>query len=1118
MLSKISLFCGAVVIALETRVEWYFDASCENLDRSVLTDSSYSTCDEFEASEFDECDSYGDYDDCNTIQLDMCSASDYWSTFVGPIAAILRCTVVTGSPTKSPTDYDCDDSLMNGLETGIDCGGPDCDPCPPACTQYNCGANYTRIDNPATVTCAASPCTSEDLGTCCRQKALCSSYDGCYAGQVLISNAASTYCSTTVCDSDDRDICCTAAGNCENFSFCDNATQYLKSNPGNLLCDSEVCDSSDIWKCCEDKADCSEYTCDFAGKLTHRENVEDYYCALSECDDSDSNVCCTTRASCEAFICDTDRYLNKSDKDSQFCSGIACSDDSDWFYCCDKRAECKTTLYTYPCPTDGPNLDEDAYCAGNTCISPDDEQNCCPLYFCDNNACDLSVSVVNYTRLCVDRTCTLNDTQCCLDRMSCRSFTECSSMEIVNEHAYCADVECVSSDNSECCIPKANCTAFNNCNLTSHYVNVNASCAAQICKPTDAATCCINKASCSDYACEMNTQLQLFSNYCEKDECSSLDVDNCCVDRDNCMGFQYCDDLTSQYVNVTAHCANQICENEDAITCCINKASCSEYACNLETYTNQPLNYCAMDKCTSIDMGTCCLLRASCTGFQYCGEGQQLNDQARCKSDSCTEVDDIANCCVNLPACGSYSCNSTQILIQNASRTYCSSGECQAFDCCLDRDSCTGFQYCGEGQQLNKEAICKADFCTEVDDVANCCVGLPSCGSYSCNSTTEILIQNASRTYCSSGECQDDDCCLDRESCMGFQYCGEGQQLSDQARCKTDSCTEVDDVANCCVDLPSCGSYSCNSTQILIQNASRTYCSSGECQAFDCCVDRASCTGFQYCGEDQQLNNEAKCKADSCTEVDDVANCCVDVASCESYSCSSIEILIKNASRKYCTSDECQAVDCCEAKANCSTYECEICDQRVMGYCADTFCTSSDYDTCCRKVVPQFDDSKGVRMVWNVTLEGDISMSHHETITNTIAAYLNLPCIWVNGSYTSDDSTWKSTYEIFVSTEGNDNAGTELATELKKASTINSLKDDIAAKLGVSRSTISLSTVSLSSKTIGGSPESSSEGLSIGIIIVIAVGTVLIGGVIVLVYKHNQRQKRGLRVKQFIEM
>jgi len=344
--------------------------------------------------------------------------------------------------------------------------------------------------------------------------------------------------------------------------------------------------------------------------------------------------------------------------------------------------------------------------------------------------------------------------------------------------------------------------------------------------------------------------------------------------------------------------------------------------------------------------------------------------------------------------------------------------------------------------------------------------------------------------------------------------------LNKEAICKAEFCTEVDDVANCCVDLPSCGSYICNSTtEILIQNASRTYCSSGECQDDDCCLDRESCMGFPHCNNGQQLNGKAICQSDSC-EISDMANCCVDLPSCGSYSCNSTtEILIKNASRKYCASNECRAVDCCEAKASCSTYECEICDQRVKGYCADTFCTRSDYDTCCRKVVPQFDGSKGVRMEWNVTLGGDISMSHHDTITNTIAAYLNLPCIWVNGSYTSDGSTWKSNYEIFVSTEGSDNAGTELATELEKASTINGLKDDIAAKLGVSRSSISLSTVSLSSKTIGGSSESSSEGLSIGIIIVIAVGAVLIiGGVIVAVYKYNQRKTSGFQNKQFIEM
>merc|ERR1719419_354083 len=114
---------------------------------------------------------------------------------------------------------------------------------------------------------------------------------------------------------------------------------------------------------------------------------------------------------------------------------------------------------------------------------------------------------------------------------------------------------------------------------------------------------------------------------------------------------------------------------------------------------------------------------------------------------NCTEVDDVATCCTDLPTCGSYSCSSTEILIKNASRTYCESSGCQAIDCCETRASCMGFQFCLESQQLNEQAICMTGNCTEVDDVATCCTDLPTCGSYSCSST-EILIKNASRTYC----------------------------------------------------------------------------------------------------------------------------------------------------------------------------------------------------------------------------------------------------------------------------------------------------------------------------------------------------------------------------------
>jgi len=332
------------------------------------------------------------------------------------------------------------------------------------------------------------------------------------------------------------------------------------------------------------------------------------------------------------------------------------------------------------------------------------------------------------------------------------------------------------------------------------------------------------------------------------------------------------------------------------------------------------------------------------------------------------------------------------------------------------------------------------------------------------------------------------------------------------ASCATEIC-ESTDAATCCINKATCSDYDCDlNTQLHLAS---NYCYKEDCDSLDvgnCCLDRASCMGFQFCLESQQLNEQAICMTGNCTEVDDVATCCTDLPTCGSYSCSSTEILIKNASRTYCESSGCQAIDCCETKANCSTYNnCEICDEHVGGYCVDTSCDSSDYDTCCRKIVPQLDNSKGVRLKWNVSLEGEISMSDHDAITDTIAVYLNLPCIWVNGSYTSEGSTWNSVYEIFVSTEGNDNAGTELKTDLEETSTIDGLKDNIATNLNISLFSISLSTVSIFSEA---NEESSSEGLSTGIIVVIAVGAVLIiAGVIVAFYKYNQRKKGGVPAK-----
>lgn len=66
-----------------------------------------------------------------------------------------------GGPDCSPCGATCSDGIMNGNETGIDCGGPDCSACAPTCSDGVMNGNETGVD------CGGpdcSPCSGG--GTC----------------------------------------------------------------------------------------------------------------------------------------------------------------------------------------------------------------------------------------------------------------------------------------------------------------------------------------------------------------------------------------------------------------------------------------------------------------------------------------------------------------------------------------------------------------------------------------------------------------------------------------------------------------------------------------------------------------------------------------------------------------------------------------------------------------------------------------------------------------------------------------------------------------------------------------------------------------------------------------
>jgi len=61
-----------------------------------------------------------------------------------------------------PVEPTCSDGVQNGNETGIDCGGPDCDPCPvePTCTDGIQNGDETGVD------CGGPDCDPCDTGGC----------------------------------------------------------------------------------------------------------------------------------------------------------------------------------------------------------------------------------------------------------------------------------------------------------------------------------------------------------------------------------------------------------------------------------------------------------------------------------------------------------------------------------------------------------------------------------------------------------------------------------------------------------------------------------------------------------------------------------------------------------------------------------------------------------------------------------------------------------------------------------------------------------------------------------------------------------------------------------------
>jgi len=786
------------------------------------------------------------------------------------------------------------------------------------------------------------------------------------------------------------------------------------------------------------------------------------------------------------------------------------------------------------------NGDETGVDCGGLCPAcPTD----CSDYDCEANYILIENPELHYCKAFPCNTTDLD--RCCNKKAPCFELQfgdGCLTGEVLISNAnstYCESTECDYNDRDQCCTATGNCANFDLCDSTTQYLKASPesfSCAGEVCGETDISKCCEDKAVCTTYSCDydggLTLQLNHTTTWCALAVCQASDSSDCCTNRGSCATFtcdeskyveksdknsRYCSGITCEYSDnsfcctlkqtceddrftyscsgtgnslvddpESVHCTGEECEQgtDDDICCPDEITVCDSNACNLANYFVNTTENCLGNPCTLSDT-QCCIQRAQCTGFLGCDDmTQYVDDNAYCAGDVCHTTNDIIECCVSKESCTEFPDGCAPLTEIQSTTDYCTSSSCTSSDthCCIAREQCTDYTQC--------------DAITEyVDDSA----------------------------YCAGEVCDSSDtatCCIEREACTEFSACDStAQYLDDSSYCAAATC-DTQDETNCCIDKASCSIFTeCDvSTQSIING---NYCAMENCDSSDvsnCCLDLASCAGFGFCGEGLKLDEAKMCAADICTETDDVGNCCIVLAKCDSYSCdSTTEIPIADASTTYCVGATCEASDdCCESKALCSTFDsCSICDVLVDGaYCAEASCNSLDYDTCCMEIISDLDDSMGVTFTWSVFLEGDdLDEDDLDAIRDHLAHYLDLPCSWVDASYTANGSNWHVTYELFASTDGNEDAGADLEADLTESSSIDGLVAHIRTKLGFD---ISVETLSLSSEETSSAKES---GLSTGVIIAIVVAiALLLAAIGFAVYKHKQPKSVGQKMNNLVEM
>jgi hypothetical protein len=297
----------------------------------------------------------------------------------------------------------------------------------------------------------------------------------------------------------------------------------------------------------------------------------------------------------------------------------------------------------------------------------------------------------------------------------------------------------------------------------------------------------------------------------------------------------------------------------------------------------------------------------------------------------------------------------TQHMIDNPSSIQCGSNwddsECLS-KCCVPNKTCSTYEKCKQlGYELDPDKTatpCNNSIC---DDPQCCskdtCVIANSAGIFTCESQHHL--DPAKQDYVCGNNCDSDTCCKLNNTCgVDPPTCPQNQYYSNDNSavvCANAECLSSD----CCLDNPTCKSYSdCNTAKQHVGNPSQS-CAGGTCDK-SCCVNNKKCGGFKKCNQKRHVDpnkRDTACNNNVCTD----KQCCSDNPKCgddTDYSCPSSQYVSLAKKALTCIGERCTAGECCIPEPTCSTYQCSHPDTEHMPDntipCPNGIC---DDKTCC---------------------------------------------------------------------------------------------------------------------------------------------------------------------------